>query len=160
MVPIPTLVDRKVFFLAGQRIQTTLFSIGTPALWRAFKPRVREFCQPGPRDFYSVRIYPDGMPMSQLTPATVYEEWAAVEVGDSIEIPEGVERLAVPDGKYAVFTIRGGVEEFTAVAREIYVSWLPDSGHIADDRPHFSVMGEKYIHGDPMSEEELWVPIK
>ncbi len=44
--------------------------------------------------------------------------------------------------------------------RNIFETWLPASGYVLDNRPHFAVMGEKYRNEDPDSEEEIWIPIK
>ena len=37
-------------------------------------------------------------------------------------------------------------------------TWIAKSDYNLDDRPHFEVLGEKYINAD--SEEEIWIPIK
>jgi AraC family transcriptional regulator len=37
---------------------------------------------------------------------------------------------------------------------------LPNLGYTLDDRAHFEVLGEKYKNNDPLSEEEIWIPIK
>ena len=42
----------------------------------------------------------------------------------------------------------------------IFETWLPDSDYLIDDRPHFAIMGEKYIGDSPDSKEELWIPVR
>ncbi|MGK2861531.1 MAG: GyrI-like domain-containing protein [Chitinophagaceae bacterium] len=42
----------------------------------------------------------------------------------------------------------------------IFNTWLPPSGYDLDNRPHFEILGEKYKNDDPLSEEEIWIPIK
>jgi AraC family transcriptional regulator len=37
---------------------------------------------------------------------------------------------------------------------------LPDSQYLLDKRPHFEILGKKYKHNHPNSQEEVWIPIK
>jgi AraC family transcriptional regulator len=37
---------------------------------------------------------------------------------------------------------------------------LPGSDYSLDSRAHFEILGKKYKHDDPNSEEEVWIPIK
>ncbi|MEQ9302116.1 MAG: hypothetical protein RIF33_26285 [Cyclobacteriaceae bacterium] len=49
---------------------------------------------------------------------------------------------------------------FPAAALHIYGTWLPQSDFRLADKPHFEVMGEKYLGADhPDSEEEAWIPL-
>jgi AraC family transcriptional regulator len=34
------------------------------------------------------------------------------------------------------------------------------SGYEIDARPHFEILGSKYVNADAESEEEIWIPIK
>jgi AraC family transcriptional regulator len=42
----------------------------------------------------------------------------------------------------------------------IFQTWLPASGYEYDNREQFEIMGEKYHHMDPRSEEEVWIPVR
>jgi AraC family transcriptional regulator len=88
-----------------------------------------------------------------------YEKWAAVEVSEFDTIPDGMERLIVPEGLYAVFHCIGKPSEAQEIFRFIYGPWLPDSEFKMDARPYFALMGDKYKGESPDSEEEFWIPI-
>ena len=42
----------------------------------------------------------------------------------------------------------------------IFTNWLPNSEYELDNRPHFEILGDKYINGSADSEEEIWIPVK
>jgi len=136
------------------------FSVNrTGELWRTFMPRRNEIAnQTGP-ELYSLEVYPAGF-FEPFNPDTGFEKWAAMEVTDFNSVPDGMEMLVVPDGLYAVFVHRGPASEGPKTYGFIFSQWLPDSGFELDFRPHFAVMGEKYKHEDPDSEEEIWIPVR
>jgi AraC family transcriptional regulator len=88
-------------------------------------------------------------------------KWAAVKVAGESEIPDGMERLIIPEGKYAVFQHKGPMLKFIENIMHIFNEWLPNSEFELDNRPHFELLPANY-HGpmDPNAEEEIWVPIK
>jgi len=160
MITGPELINLSECHLAGRRIQTSLAANETVHLWRTFMPGVKSISGRMNGDFYSVRIYSAGLEMESFTPDTPFEEWAAVRIDSGARIPEDMEILLMESGLYAVFTIRGTAADFMWSARHIYLDWLPKSGHRLDDRPHFTLMGEKYLPDDPGSEEEFWIPVR
>ena len=95
-----------------------------------------------------------------FSPLTEFEKWAAVEVSDCREIPEGMETLIVPEGLYAVFDYKGAANNFAPIFHYIFGTWISTSGYEVDRRPHFDVLGEKYKGNAPNSEEEIWIPVK
>lgn len=146
--------------MVGMRIMTSL-SIDDPiVLWKEFMPRRNEIRNAFNSGNYSIQIYPRGVEMSSFTPHTPFEKWAAVEVREFHEIPEGMEIISIPAGQYAVFLHKGITATFPQTMRYIFSDWLPSSGFLLDDRPHFEFMDERYL--GPMnskSEEEVWIPI-
>lgn len=44
--------------------------------------------------------------------------------------------------------------------RYIFGTWLPASGYVLDDRPHFEVLGPGYRPDDPEAEEDIFIPIR
>jgi AraC family transcriptional regulator len=92
-------------------------------------------------------------------PANEFERWAAVEVTDFDNVPNGMETFVLPGGLYAVFDYKGSTADHS-VFQYIFGIWLPGSDYILDDRPHFEVLGDKYKNNDPASEEEIWIPIR
>ncbi|GAA4306971.1 GyrI-like domain-containing protein [Nibribacter koreensis] len=157
----PKIVDLPEKLLVGLRSTTSLAENNAAALWQQFMSRHREIGHRVGQEFYSVQEYPVNFFSQVVNPSTKFEKWAAVAVSSADNLPEGMELLTVPAGKYAVFVHKGPSSEFYVTASHIFGTWLPTSGFALDDRPHFEVMGEKYLghlHAD--SEEEVWIPIK
>ena len=76
------------------------------------------------------------------------------------EAPKGMEEVIVPDCTYAVFECRGKIPfSVQDMTRRLYGEWLPNSGYEWANAPDI----ERYIDGDPMSEDyvcELWLPVR
>jgi predicted transcriptional regulator YdeE len=47
---------------------------------------------------------------------------------------------------------------------ELWKSFLQSrreiTNNLPDDRPHFEVLGKNYKNNDPVSEEEIWIPVR
>ena len=95
-----------------------------------------------------------------FNPAAEFQKWAAVEVLDFTEIPEGMETYTIKGGLYAVFDYVGPASEGEKIFTYIFTSWLPASEYELDNREHFEILGEKYKNNEPDSEEEIWIPVK
>lgn len=155
MQPLIEILDEKK--LVGMRLKMSLADDRTGELWRAFMPRRREIANARSDDKFSVQVYREPLRMGDL--CQEFEKWAAVEVADFTEIPAGMENFVLSGGLYAVFHYRGMPGD-ARIFVHIFTEWLPASGFVLDDRPHFEVLGEKYRNGAPDSEEEIWIPIK
>jgi AraC family transcriptional regulator len=142
--------------LIGQKLSMSLIENRTGELWRSFKPRRKEIQNNLNADLISLQIYPSSY---KFDPNREFEKWAAVEVKDFSEIPEGMETLVLKEGLYAVFYYKGSSTD-TRIFQHIFETWLPQSGYELDNRPHFEVLGEKYRNNDPESEEDIYIPIK
>jgi len=151
------IADRK---LIGMRVRTSNSENTARELWQRFKPRVKEIEGRTSTDFYSVQIFEDDTTFENLTPATMFEKWAAVEVDRPGNLPEGMETLTILGGTYAVFVHRGLPSAFGKTASYIYGEWMPGSDYELDARPHFEIMSEAYRADDPNAEEEVWLPVR
>jgi AraC family transcriptional regulator len=107
-----------------------------------------------------MQVYDATMDFSQFNPHIAFEKWAAVEVPNFDEVPDGMETYILPAGLYAVFVHRGGPATGAATFQYIFGTWLPASEFIVDNRPHFELLGAKYKNDDPASEEEICIPIR
>ncbi|MBC5774245.1 GyrI-like domain-containing protein [Pontibacter sp. KCTC 32443] len=147
--------------LVGMQIYTSLAEDDTVAMWQRFMPRRKEIRNSIGQLFYSVQVFDGGLDVEEFTPKTEFEKWAAVEVSDFNAIPDGMATFILPAGLYAVFIYKGASSAFYEAAQYIYGFWLPESVYELDARPHFDVMGEKYLGpNNPDSEEEIWIPVK
>ncbi|MCX6225336.1 MAG: GyrI-like domain-containing protein [Bacteroidia bacterium] len=109
---------------------------------------------------YAIQVYGPSMNFETFNPDYPFIKWATVEVPDFDSIPEGMKPFTLPGGLYAVFIHKGTGAEASKTFGYIFGTWLPASEYIADQRPHFEILGEKYKRNDPSSEEEVWIPIK
>ena len=146
--------------LIGKKVRMNFLNNQVQQLWKSFMPRKKEILNSIGNDLYSVEVYDSLSYFDSFNPATVFDKWAAVKVTDLETIPDGMEKLIIPSGLYAVFTFTGTDNEAPAMYQYIIGSWIPSSSYELDLRPHFALMGEKYKNNDPDSEEEFWIPIK
>jgi AraC family transcriptional regulator len=133
---IETLAEKK---LIGKRMIMSFADNKTFELWRSFMPRRREIRSNVGPELYSIEVYAPSYwnnfdPDAEFDPNVEFEKWAAVEVTDSQTIPDGMETLTIPGGRYAVFVHKGPA----STGSKTY----------------------EYKHEDPNSEEEIWIPIK
>ncbi|HXE95258.1 MAG TPA: GyrI-like domain-containing protein, partial [Dongiaceae bacterium] len=145
--------------LIGKRMMMSFSDNRTFKLWRSFMPGRHEIQNNIGADLYSIEVYPPSY-WTSFNSAAEFEKWAAVEVTDFGTIPDGLESIILPDGLYAVFVHKGPASSGPKTYGYIFGTWLPDSEFSLDNRPHFALMGQKYKHDDPDSEEEIWIPIK
>ena len=157
----PEILEITVRKLIGMRINTSLSENKTRELWQRFMPRRKEINNIANSELFSVQIYDERQAADSFTEDTIFEKWAAVEVNDIDNVPEGMESHSLSGGKYAVFIHKGTWSAFYQTSQYIFGTWLPESEFELDDREHFEIMGEKYFGpDDPNSEEEVWVPIR
>ena len=149
-------VNEKKF--AGKRLTMSFAEDRTRELWQTFMPRRPEIGNAVGTELYSIEAYPPEF-FEAFEPEAQFEKWAAVEVDEFSNLPDGLETLTIPPGLYAVFLHRGPASEAIITYTYIFQTWLLASEYQLDNRPHFAVMGEKYRNEDPDSEEEIWIPV-
>jgi len=153
---IETLPEKK---LIGKHLRMSLTDNYTPQLWRSFMVSRRSITNSIGIDLYSIQVYDNAHYFRDLDINTQFEKWAAIEVADQHNIPVGFVAFTLAGGLYAIFLHKGLPSAFQATFQYIFGSWLPTSGYELDHRPHFELLGDKYINNDPASEEEIWVPV-
>lgn len=156
----PRIENREGSRLVGRRVVMSFINDRTAELWGTFAPRIKEISNRHGEELYSVDIYNDPGFFTSFNPAREFEKWAAVAAYEYLSVPEGMELLLIPPGKYAVFSYRGRASEAAGLIRWIHADWLPGSGYELDDRPFLAIMGHRYTGEDPASEEEFWLPVK
>lgn len=154
----PRIIQAKEKKLIGSNIKMSLQGNKTFQLWSMFAPRIKEIQNKIGTDKFSLQIY-EATHFKKFNISNEFIKWAAVEVEEFVNIPTGMESFILPGGLYSVFDYKGASND-GSIYRYIYSQWIPKSEYQLDDRPHFEVLGEKYINNDPSSEEEIWIPIK
>jgi AraC family transcriptional regulator len=144
--------------LVGMKMTMSLADYKVGELWKSFMPRRKEIENAWADELISMSVY-DASHFIDFTPTREFEKWAAIEVEDFENVPRGMDRFVLPDGLYAVFHYKG-LSTDNSVYQYIFGTWLPASGFVLDNRPHFEVLGAKYKNNDPESEEEIWIPIR
>lgn len=153
---IEILAEKK---LVGKSIKMSLTNNRTYELWSSFMPRRKEIPNTTDSLLYSMQVYDSGY-FEKFDPNTEFTKWAAVEVSNSSDIPEGMQTYLLEGGLYAVFVHKGTPQTFPETMGYILEQWLPQSAYQLDHREHFELLGEKYKTNDPNSEEEVWIPVK
>lgn len=144
--------------LTGKHRSMSFANYAIGELWRSFLPERKHIKNTVNHYLYSIAVYPGGH-FVNFDPASEFERWACVEVADFDVIPDGLEKLVLPAGTYAVFHYKGSSTD-PAIFDYIYNEWLPQSDYELDERPHCEVLGEKYKNNHPDSEEEIWIPVQ
>lgn len=144
--------------LVGKRLTMSFSNYKVAELWQSFLPKRKEISNNLSDDLISMVIYKP-VHFSVFKPTNEFEKWATVEVSAFENIPTGMETFVLSSGLYAVFDYKG-LSTDNSIFQYIFGTWLPSSGYVLDDRPHFEVLGNKYKNNDPTSEEEIWIPIK
>ncbi len=132
----------------------------TPQLWSSFMTEKATIKNAVGTDLYSIQLYDDLHYFNNFTPGTEFTKWAAIEVADFRNIPNGFSPLTIASGVYAVFLHKGPASEFPKTIQFIFSQWLPPSAYELDHRPHFELLGKKYKNNSLHSEEEVWIPIR
>lgn len=143
--------------LIGKKLTFTYANYRAFELWSSFMPRKKEIQNTIGIELYNVQINPKGFAFG---PNESFIKWAAIAVSSFDFVPNGMEKLEIPEGLYAVFNYKGDQSNAATFFNFIYTQWLPNSEYELDYRPQFEVLGEKYKNNDPNSEEQIWIPIK
>lgn len=133
----------------------------TLQVFKDFMPRKREIEGVKNSLTYSVQLFDTDLNRNPINPNTTFTRIAAVEVSEDSVAPQGMEVFEIPAGLYLTFTHKGTLDRFIQNLQFIYEKWIPDSAYEVDQRPHFEVLGSKYLGLDnPNSEEDIWIPIR
>ncbi|PVD52263.1 GyrI-like domain-containing protein [Terrimonas sp.] len=144
--------------LIGMPLIVSFSNYRVNELWKSFMPRRKEIINRLTDELISMSVYKQTH-FEHFAPTNTFEKWAAIEVANFDNVPDEMQTFMLPGGLYAVFNYQG-LNTDNAVYEYIFGNWLPDSGYVLDNRPHFEVLGAKYKNNDPTSEEEIWIPVK
>lgn len=152
---IETSAEKK---LVGKRLTMSFANYKIGELWRSFIPRRYEITNNLTKDLISLVVY-KAAHFADFKSTNEFDKWATVEVSDFDSVPPEMDTFVLPGGLYAIFDYKG-LNTDNSIFQYILETWLPNSGYVLDNRPHFEVLGDKYKNNDPTSEEEIWIPIR
>jgi AraC family transcriptional regulator len=147
-------------FLSGLKERMSLTNNQTQQLWKKFMPIRHSLPKVDGSPFYSVEVYDNTDHFRNFDPSRTFIKWAALEIEPEADIPDSFDILEIPSGLYAVFLHRGSEAQAAKTYGFIFSEWLPNSTYLLDNRPHFAMMGDRYIHGSEASEEEIYIPVQ
>jgi len=156
----PNIIDFPETRLVGSRLRMSFVNDRTSELWRGFLGVRPTIAGRVGSDSFSVKVYDVSHSFSQFDPAAEFDKWAAVAVGDDADVPDELEILVIPAGKYAEFIHVGPASAAPRTFGYIFGEWLPASGFELDLRPHFEILPERYDPFDEKATELVLIPIR
>lgn len=150
-----TIAEKK---LMGIKVAMSVLHDLTSNIWQPFMQQKAAIKNRLNNELISLKIYPTDY-FLKFNAAVTFEKWAAVEVCDFNFVPQGMSTFVLRGELYAVFHYKGAATD-TRIFHYIFETWLPRSGYIIDNRPHFEILGSLYKNNDPASEEDIYIPIK
>jgi AraC family transcriptional regulator len=145
--------------LVGKKLTMSYANYRIGELWGSFMPRRKEISNSLSNDLVSLVVYKPNH-FNDFNPTNEFERWATIEVEDFINVPAEMETFVLSSGLYAIFHYIGSTTGTASFYQNIFNVWLPNSEYELDYRPHFEILGEKYKNNDPLSEEDIFIPIK
>ena len=125
---------------------------GIPEQWQRFGPHLDGFPKRVGESAYGVcfNFDADGF----------FDYLCAVQVADDMELPEGMEFLAVPAQCYVVFHHTGHVAEIRSVFAAIWGGWFPQSGQRPANGATLEVYGPEFDPRTGLGGFEIWIPVE
>ena len=146
----PALQDRDGFSVVGMTLRCSFMDpSGIPALWRDFNERLDEIAST-PRPAFGVCFDGDD---------TGFRYLAGMEPDDG-KTPQGMERLDIPAGRYAVFTHDGHISNFPKTVYTIWNKALAEAKLCPAGTPDFEVYDERFNVETGRGQVDIWIPVK
>ena len=155
----PRIETTKEKKLVGKRMTMSYADYRVGELWGSFMPRKKEITNNLTNELISLVVYSQTH-FADFNMTNEFERWATIEVADFDNVPDEMKTYILPSGLYAIFHYIGLSTGISSFYQNIFNVWLPNSKYVLDDRAHFEVLGDKYKNNDPLSEEEIWIPIQ
>jgi AraC family transcriptional regulator len=151
------IIEEKI--IIGKKIMTTLAANNMATVFGSFMPSVKNILHRPNSEIISMQVYSPLLDWNTFTENTLFEKWAACEVYNVESTYTDLEYFTIPSGLYAVFLHKGDSKNAAQTFQYIFSEWLHSSEYNLDNRPHFEILGDKYIRENENSEEEVWIPV-
>lgn len=148
----PVLKDNDAFAVIGLGTQCTFETTGgIPALWQAFNERESEVGVASPSVAYGVCHSADGEGR--------FHYLAGVEGPSGTRVPEGMERVVIPAGCYAVFKHIGHISEFGNTVYTIWNKSIPELGLNTRQAPDFERYDSRFDVQTGRGTVDICIPV-
>ena len=88
------------------------------------------------------------------------EYMCAVEVQSFDAVPKELGRMRVPAVRYAVFLHEGNVATIQATWKQVFSTWLPNSGMRSANTPDFELYDERFDGATGDGGVEIWLGVQ
>jgi AraC family transcriptional regulator len=141
------------FSVIGLAAQFTFeYTAAIPALWQMLNKRQDEVQKAPGADAFGVCHAADETGR--------FRYLAGFEAAKDVDVPRGMERVAVPAGRYAVFLHAGHVAEIGATVYTIWNKALPDLQLEPRQTPDFERYGRRFDPATGRGGVEIWIPVE
>ena len=124
-------------------------------LWEQFNARIPAMVGEYPNVAFGV--------MNSLTRDDVRNDrlhyTAAIAVPSTYPVPEGMERIAIPPSRYAVFVHKGHISAFDKTMSFIWKMWAAQNADRLANTPDFERYDERFDIQTLSGEVEIWIPV-
>ncbi len=150
-VDAPEIRERESFRVVGVGARCSFEDAGRiPALWQSFNSREDEVPDAVPGTAYGVCCDAD---------AQGHFRYVAGIESSARALPEGMEALAIPAHKYAVFRHVGHVSDMPKTVYTIWNKALPDAGLTPAKAADFEVYDKRFDVPTGRGVVEIWIPV-
>ncbi len=127
-------------------------NVGIPEQWRDFGGRAGEIAAGTGELFYGVCYNSDD--------EGNFDYMAGVEVTTDNNLPDGMDAVTVPPGRYIVFTHSGDIADFRKTAYTVWHKGLADADVTHRPAPDFELYDHRFDASTGRGDVEYWVPIE
>jgi len=150
------LIETEEMVMIGKKIKTNTLDGKAVQLWSDFISGIHEI--PNRKDLnttYGISLFNENFIPGKVD----IDYFAACEVLNGDDIPEGYEILKLDSTKYAVFTYRGEIEKLGEFYGKIHRNLLPENNLIPSGKPELELYDERYAPDSVNSEFDIYIPI-
>ncbi len=157
----PAFIDRAAIHLVGMAHVASgpgrERQKGFSRTWDRFLPHLGEIAnRTDERSSYGVKLHP-----TEYDEDSEFAYLAAVEVADLNAMPICMIGKALPASRYAVFTVRGGIEKLGEAFGYIYTTWLRESGWSLAHPFDLEYYDKRFRPDDQLdSEIDIYLPVR
>lgn len=148
----PRIESRRAFSVAGHNASYDFASMaGIPQQWMGFLPHLADFTGHDGEGSYGVchNMGEEG-----------FDYLCGLALRPGEDTPRDLSTVALPAGRYAIFTHRGHISGIRASWAAAMEGWLPQSGETMADGPALEYYGPDFDGRSGHGLVEIWIPLK